>query len=121
MVQEIMEAMEAMSTPHKYAKEIIHWANGGEIQWGYKPADGDGECDAWHDYRLGNKVTDFNNPQVIFRIKPKAIRYRVVLMKDSDEGFHYTRTVSCGLEVEDTEVEDEFVRWIDTEWIEVEV
>jgi len=114
-----------MNKPHKYVKEIIHWANGGQIQWGFELADGDGECNEWHDYRIWDKCTDFNNPQVIFRIKPKTAKYRVALMlkHDSPVDVHTLRMVTTDEQemfIKQSKSYGVFVEWI-TEWIEVEI
>lgn len=113
-----------MNTPHKKAKEIIHWANGGEIQWGYIPADGDGECNEWHDFRIFDKTTDFNDPQVCLRIKPKPVklRYRVALM-ENEGGNPRLRVVTTNDQQRSIKVCTSygvFIEWL-TDWIEVEV
>lgn len=51
-------------TPHRWCNEIVHWANGGAVQWL------DAQVGEWVDC---DKLTppDWTSPNVTYRIKPE--------------------------------------------------
>lgn len=104
-----------MSTPHKYAKEIIHWANGGEIQY----QNTSHHTNLWYEYEDEGGIPAFNADNLKWRIKPETLRYRVALMKTSN-GACYTRTANNDEEFNRYLDSLHYVDWI-SDWIEVEV
>lgn len=95
-----------MNKPHKHCEVIKAWADGAEIQ--YREKGGWMKC---------------NSPQWFeeteYRVKPKAIRYRVALLNKSN-GWPYTIAINIPSEEQRTKEWSHFDRWL-TDWIEVEV
>lgn len=93
---------------HPQYEVIVHWANGGAIQY----YDDTGEC--WIDYKHGHEF----NPSwsyYEFRIKPKTkeIKYRVALMKDKT-----TKVFNEDISLDDAY---DFEQWLDPKWNYVSV
>lgn len=66
-----------MNTPHKWAKEICHLVNGGEVERRNIALNS-----GWYLVLLGNHSIDiFNNPDYEFRIKPERV-YPVTSLSD---------------------------------------
>lgn len=107
-VVEEEEVETCQGNKHPQYEVIVHWANGGAIQY-YDDID---KC--WIDYKHGY---EFNPPWGYheFRIKPKTkeIKYRVALMKD--------KTIKVFNE--DIPLDDayDFGQWLDPEWRYVSV
>jgi len=106
-----------MNKPHKYAKAINHWANGGEIQ--YLPAT---EPTAWHDWMPepdSDNFVDCPNFNVgVWRIKPntKDFIFRVAIMQDDLDKPEYWP--NCAFTKEEEKViegEGAFLKWL-TDW-----
>ena len=80
-----------MNKPHKYKDVIIHWANGGKIQYRTTTIINS----TWHDWNAeeDNGVPFFADYNYTWRIKPETLRYRVALMKTKgDYGTYWTST-----------------------------
>jgi hypothetical protein len=100
-------------TPRKHADLIKSWADGADIQ-----------------VRIGNNPlsewSDAPDPTwqqcYEYRIKPekKVIRYRRYLQKSRDEYDVLLYDDRFTMHIEDVENHYGFIRWIDTEWQEVE-
>jgi len=105
-----------MTTPHKWADVIKAWADGKSIQ--VRIVGGE-----WLNYfRQGIMSPAFNNPATEWRVKPNTIRYRCYVAVEETDLFYvdtYNQSLECDIKV--FEKSDNFVRWIDTEWQEVEV
>ena len=105
-----------MNTPHNFAKEICHWANGGKIQFRHLYKEDSLEGIGWVDTEREKTVIGqmFQDTDYEWRIKPEIFRYRVALMQGSE--MVYTRTYdNCG------DVSGgNFIRWL-TEQTEIEV
>lgn len=105
-----------MNTPHKYAEVIKAWANGEEIEW---RAFGS----SWQKYyKQREESPNFDAPVTEWRIKPETVKYRRYLYKNYDkqpiiglvnQPYQEGRAEECFKET--------FIRWIDTEWQEVEI
>lgn len=116
-----------MNKPRKWHKEIIHWANGGEIQWRNKvniltaPA-GIRIENSWESDKGVNVLAMLNNPDIEWRIKPETLRYRVYLIRNpSDMGPKYwVQTITDDHDASAAESVRGFVKWL-TDWIEVEI
>lgn len=98
-----------MGTSHKWAKEMIAFANGDKIQ----------ECldelgCVWFD----NDNPNFHSERAKFRIKPQTIKYRVALMKCANDS--YTNTANDESDAIYVELLPHFSHWL-TDWVEVEV
>lgn len=67
---------------HKWYNEIVAWAAGAEIEWAY------GSATTWYDC-LGNDIPDFENENLLFRIKPqpKEPQYLYVYMDEFGDYF----------------------------------
>jgi len=106
-----------MNTPHKWAKEIIHWANGGEIQ--YKdnslmpPLS---SLDTWHDFKT-DMTRGFDSVTYEWRIKPEIgdLRCRLGLMKGRP---YWLNAAMSEKEVGIVEQEVDFIKWV-TNWIDL--
>ena len=98
-----------MKTPHKHAEVIKAWADGAEIQC--KSAGG-----KWQ--TLG--TTPYWVLACEYRVKPQMVKYRRFLWVSP-----YSKQVLTVHEDEQKREPREtwvnFIRWIDTEWQEVEV
>ena len=95
---------------HKHADMIIKWAETGrKLQY----IDSYGE---WHDV-LG---TPGWHAGTKYRFKPEVLRYRTALIM-SGSGSYGTCSVNSEFGVRQVESLSSFVKWIDTEWKEVEV
>jgi len=75
--------------PHKWAKEIKAWADGGEIEWRWEILI-DGKPDFWRLYQKDNKLTFFE-VGVEYRIKPQTSARCIV--KDCKNHTHEGRFV----------------------------
>ena len=107
-----------MTTPHKWADVIKAWADGKPIQFTNRFTKG------WVDWTEGrpNMQPQFN--QDLWRVKPNTIKYRRYVAVE--EGSIFSVQSYMQLNNEDKpqayfEQCEDFVRWIDTEWQEVEV
>lgn len=93
---------------HKYYDVIMHWANGGVIE--FRSTCSNTSC--WVELQ-NDESPLFNEEQLQWRIKPKTktIRYRCALLKDNEI-----------IALTSEPIEDEyFLHWIDPEWKEIEV
>ena len=96
---------------HKYYDVIVHWAQGGEIQ--FKAEDG------WQDfYQDGDRSPSFSSNKVDWRIKPKTktLHYRNAMLKNNEVVVFTSEPT-----LEDAYGDTAFLRWIDPEWKEIEV
>lgn len=102
-------------TPHKHAALIKQWADGAQIQskshhtnqW----CDVVGNCPGW-------------NAENEYRVKPQTIRYKRFLWVSSFAKDKTPKLLVVTPEEQQREPREQwasFVRWIDTEWQEVEV
>jgi hypothetical protein len=116
-----------MKTPHKHAAVIKAWADGAEIQCkspkGYEDdvnlACGLKSKVLWKWDTISKPSWDVSKE---YRVKPEPLKYRLCLCQDSagkwwigsfNEGFGQT--------VAECERGAGFVKWLDTDWQEVEV
>jgi len=113
-----------MTTPHKHADVIKAWADGKPIEWRYAlnypfPA----PWQTWNQGDAGMVTPAFNSNAFLFRVKPNIIKYRRYLFTTSSNsvlvGLANDTANFDSLGVEHT-WGPQFVRWIDTEWQEVE-
>lgn len=96
---------------HKHADMIIEWAET------CKPAQVlDKSRGKWIDIDYP-KWDNFNS----YRFKPEVIKYRRFLGKTKLDGEFYVGVTNYYEYIEQLENSNAFVRWIDTEWQEVEV
>ena len=95
---------------HKYADLIIAWANGAEIQHEWIGTPG-----RWND----DKEPIWNHEYYNFRLKPKTktIQYMRYLCREN--GNLVVRTICQSSHYGETV--DYSVKWIDTDWQEIEV
>ncbi len=65
---------------HKYHDEIVAWASGKPIQFGFIFDDHQN----WINFKMDDKSPNFDDPIKKWRIKPisKIIKYRLALMRD---------------------------------------
>lgn len=97
-------------TPHKHATLIHAWADGAEIQYKYcsdkewKEVSFDG-CLSWDEH-------------CNYRIKPNVIRYKRYLVQYN--GGHFGINTLMSWETSGPSTSPSFIKWIDTEWQEVE-
>lgn len=112
-----------MSKPHKYAEVIKAWADGKMVQFKYVryPEKGWSDWPQHHESVPGFCTLDIYE----WRIKPQAVRYRRYLANGGHDNGpkvyslnDYSSNVVLPAEVE---VRSTFIRWIDTDWQEVEV
>lgn len=97
-----------MSTPHKYAAVIHAWADGKAVQW--KTG-----TNAWHD----DECPSFA-PDIEWRIKPDALRYRVALFHfEGDLSAFYTATADNEQQAAALSQDTCFLGW-KTDWVEYE-
>lgn len=101
--------------PHKYAKEIIHWANGGGVQ--YLDLVNSDKYD-WRNV-TDNSYMNFNNPNIEWRIKPETLRYRVAYL-ESVKDKNYAWMVTTDYQAKTLEESASFIKWL-TDWTEVEI
>ena len=92
---------------HKYYDVILHWANGGEIQYLVD--------DIWLTF-TGELTPAFFSYE--WRIKPKIkiLRYRNALLKNNE-----VVVLTSEPTLEDAYGPTTFLRWIDPEWKQIEV
>ena len=89
---------------HKHAKEIHAWADGAIIQT-FNP-----QTEKWEDV-ANNRPLWYEYSK--YRVKPKILKYRVVLMGESNKFYPFVVT--------NPEFEsDLFVKYL-TDWVEVEI
>ena len=102
-------------TPHKHAVVIKAWADGAHIQeyqkWSGK----------WQDVGVAGAAILFSNSSD-YRVKPQAVKYRRCVCKGTG-GSPWILSFNDGFgqKPEDMEKMGYFIRWIDTEWQEVEI
>ncbi len=98
---------------HKYYDVIMHWANGGVIE--FRSTCSNTSC--WVELQ-NDESPYFNEEQLQWRIKPKTktIRYRCALLKNNE-----VIALTSDPNLEDAYVDAAFIRWIDPEWKEIEV
>ena len=98
-----------MNKPHKHAAVIKAWADGAQIQV----------------LKTNGQWQDLQNPlwnAEEYRVKPVALKYRKCLCKDYTGHFYIDAfNKGFGQTVEECERGASFVKWIDTEWQEVEI
>ena len=96
---------------HKHADMIIEWAETGKpVQYKHE------DSDHWLDC---HRPPEWNE-EFQYRFKPEVVKYRAALFSNA-AGRYYTYTVEDEKEARDIENQACFVKWIDTEWQEVEV
>lgn len=102
-----------MNKPHKWAEVIKAWADGKEVQCAYLH-----EPEEW----ISAPLPNFHSEHFIWRIKPESLKYRRYLFRDEDKN-PIVQVVNYSRDVDTTFFErlSFFIRWIDTEWQEVEV
>jgi hypothetical protein len=104
-------------TPHKHAALIKQWADGAIIQYTTDLA-----ATVWHDCTHN---TPMWYPTSTYRVKPGVVKYKRYFwrqQKDKTDATLYVLTVTPAEEIaRSRERLDGFIRWIDTEWQEVEV
>ena len=97
--------------PHKHAAVIKAWADGAEIEFR-----GNEEAE-WSASVVPSWREDFQ-----YRVKPKTLKYRRYLWAGFEASFvGIVNSNSPIRKPSGVEVETDFIRWIDTEWQEVEV
>lgn len=96
------EMKTSQNNKHPQYDVIVHWANGGAIQY-YNHVD---EC--WVDYTCGYSTPPAWNNYVRIKPKTKEIKYRVALTKDD----------TIKVFNEDISLDDayDFKQWLDPEW-----
>jgi len=100
---------------YKHDAVIRAWLDGRTVQQQSR------DC-SWHDVRavgILSVVPAFSEDES-YRIKPEVVKYRRWL-RDHGNGVYSIGTVTFESSVSGTEKHHRFVRWIDTEWQEVEV
>ena len=98
---------------HKYYDVILHWAQGGDVEFISNCSNN--SC--W--VKLQNdEYPYFNEEQLQWRIKPKTktLRYRTALLKNNE-----IIIMKDYPTLEDAYGDTAFLRWIDPEWKEIEV
>lgn len=98
---------------HKYYDVIMHWANGGVIE--FRSTCSNTSC--WVELQ-NDEYPYFNEEQLQWRIKPKTktISYRNALLKNNE-----VIALTSDPTLEDAYGDAAFLRWIDPEWKEIEV
>ena len=98
---------------HKYYDVIMHWANGGVIE--FRSTCSNTSC--WVELQ-NDESPYFNEEQLQWRIKPKTktIRYRNALLKNNE-----VIALTSEPNLEDAYGDSAFLRWIDPGWKEIEV
>ena len=105
--------------PHKHCEVIKAWADGGEIQIHVTDSKGRGE---WIDWEFGTNQSPGWHIENKYRVKPKTLKYRRYLWQHEMGVFIGIVNFHSPLRAPDgVEVEIDFIRWIDTDWQEVEV
>jgi hypothetical protein len=101
-----------MKTPHKHAAVIKAWADGAQVQVNV----GTENKKDWRD--IPDPVWNATE----YRVKPDPLTYRLCLCKDY-MGHYYIGSFNKGFgqTVEECERGAGFVKWLDTDWQEVEV
>jgi len=105
-----------MKEKHRYHKEIIAWANGETLQLKHinRPEN------SWVDLEEAFEMTPpFNNPSYSWRIKPKTLKCRLAYMKSHDGSLYIDVQNSTSNRI--IEKENNFVGWIDENWLEFTV
>jgi len=94
---------------HKWAEVIIAWAEGLPIQM---KLISDGIV--WVDYNSTTHLPNFDNPNIIWRIKPEPmdIYYWVALFYDVRFNRYYTLATNSADTANDLETNQDFVKWI---------
>lgn len=110
-----------MSTPHKNAEVIKAWADGRPIQykdiklpqymWATYARVPES---AWGPWNSDNRYTEW-------RIKPETVKYRRYLYANSNRSIVGVVNQPYQEGRAEEAFEKNFIRWIDTEWQEVEV
>jgi len=100
--------------PHPHAELIKAWADGAEIQF---------KVCGFGGYEWRSLIAPLWVPNTQYRIKPICIKYRRYLWRDShgDAVYICNYRTSFAMNVFNPEQLTGFIRWIDTEWQEVEV
>ncbi len=102
-----------MKTPHKHAEVIKAWADGAQIQE-KRPC-----YNLWKDVGIDGAAVLFSNGSD-YRVKPEVVKYRRFLWGSP----HSKQVLTVHEEEQKREPREtwvNFVRWIDTDWQEVEV
>lgn len=95
---------------HPQYEVIVHWANGGAIQY-YNHVD---EC--WIDYTSGYSTPPAWNNYVRIKPKTKKIKYRTALIRNNT-----IKVFTENLSLDDAFGDDGFKQWLDPDWKELEV
>ena len=100
-------------TKHKYYDVIVHWAQGGDVE--FISTCSNTAC--WIKLQK-DEYPYFNEEQLRWRIKPKTQvrRYRTALLKNNE-----ISVFTSELTLEDAYGPAAFLRWIDPDWKEIEV
>lgn len=106
-IKEEEEMKTCRGNKHPQYDVIVHWANGGAIQY-YNHV---GEC--WVDYTCGYSTPPAWNNYVRIKPKTKEIKYRVALMKDGT-----IKALNEDISFDDAY---DFKQWLDSEWRYVSV
>jgi hypothetical protein len=96
--------------PHKWQEVIDAHAAGKTIQY-----TNSGKSFGWFDWPVAGKHTDFDIPNLIWRIKPEVVRFRLALLKLPARQIHAVVAIAHG----DEPPMCSFVRWLG-DWQEVE-
>lgn len=102
-----------MSNKHPHDAVIRAWLDGKTIQVYYS--------DEWLDSQPihGTNCIPLFHPQLQYRIKPTVLKYRKYIYNNG--GRPSITLISPFFSPENIEADPRFIRWIDTEWQEVEV
>ena len=113
VVENTRDQTQQKQNRHKYYDVILHWANGGVIE--FRSNYSDTSC--WVELQ-NYEYPYFNEEQLQWRIKPKTktIRYRCALLKNNE-----VIALTSEPNLEDAYGDTAFLRWIDPEWKEIEV
>lgn len=105
-----------MKEKHIYCKEIVAWAKGEILQYKHSSYPNS----AWRNFDDTFGMTPpFNDVSYTWRIAPKTLKYRLAYMKSHDGSLYIDVQNSTSNRI--IEKENNFVGWIDENWLEFTV
>ena len=102
--------------PHKWSHVIKAYADGCSLQ--YRNTNFD---DEWIDVLEGKEFNwpNFNIPDIEWRVKPSAVKYRIAMYFDHNKSNNYYALLhdSYNITEETTSKHPYFIQWL-TDWVE---